>query len=457
HLRLGQAGQSIDQLSDPALRHFYSAHIPIYKFMATQSPVYLHELQENWGLTIDAIEDLPDENKLKNVMLAELYYKRAALEFLDGNYFTALRFLQSSRSSIRRNEKKFPGNENHLKVLGIFNVALGAVPRKYQWLTNILGFSGDMDLGMDQLRRAAKTGHILPLEADLFAYYVEKNMLDQPHKAIDRLTQLKKRYPTNLIVDLCLAAGYMSIKENEAALQLLRARNQYRLDQAVFFSPLWDYQLGKAFYFKEDYFRAQIYFEQFLKQKGSKLFRTDATFRLGMSLTLNGSYQEGLRFFRLLASDKSSGFDDDAYAENMARRFARHEPSAHVKALFRARNLFDGGYYQQALAILDGLASQALNVADRTELAYRYARIYHSQGALQRARQQYLLCIAQPQSEQLWLQVYAHYFLGEIAREAGDFSTARSYYKSALEFDDYFYQDGLENRCKIALSALKRQ
>ena len=51
-----------------------------------------------------------------------------------------------------------------------------------------------------------------------------------------------------------------------------------------------------------------------------------------------------------------SGFDEDEYAEYMASQFAETPPGTHVSELFRARNYFDGGYFEEALVILNSLS-----------------------------------------------------------------------------------------------------
>ena len=455
YLQLDQAEIQAGNISHKSYQLFYKSNILIYKFLATYSPTYYQALKKSWTETIEAIEEMPDTDSMRNILLAELYYKRGALEFFMENYFTSVRYIQNSRSLIRKNEQKFPGLQEHKKINGLFNVAFGAVPRKYQWLTNFLGFSGDIQVGVSLLKEAAEQSKLLPMEAELMAYYVAKNMQDQPRKAIGRLLKVKNRMEDNIVLDLCLASGYMGIKENEKALSFLTKRDVYQLNPSVFFIPHWDYLLGKAYYFKQDYPNAQLCFSHFLKSNGGNPFRTDATFRLGMAFTLDGNYPKGLEFFKALASDKSSGFDEDEYADHQAQRFSRLEPTKTIKALFSARNLFDGGYYIQALSILDSLAKQPLNISDKTELYYRYARVFHTQGKLDKASTAYHICIKQTKSEQLWLQVYAHYFLAEIALEQRKTDEARSFYKKALTFDDYFYQDGLENRCKIALAELE--
>ncbi len=454
---LDEALKKAEKLDNEAYRTFYQATVLFYRYAASLDPQHVLAFRSNWKSYEEALGKMPDTDPLKGVMIAELHCKRAGIEFMDGKNLTAVRYAQSCRNHIRRNESQFPDNIEQRKILGLFNVVFGAVPRKYQWLSNMLGYRGDIEAGMQQLEAAAQQSRLLRLEAELIIFYIEKGMLSREKEAVARMERIRKERGPNMLIDYSLGAAYLNLKQNEKALEILSRREQYAGDARVFFIPFWDYLTGRAYYFKADYQRAQIYFSRFLKGNKGSLFRTDATFRLGMALTLNGSYGLGQHFFQQLATGSTSGFDEDEYAEYMAAQYAAKEPDATVKTLFRARNYFDGGYYDKATAILSDLQTRIsqLSIAEKTEFHYRYARVLHGQGKFDQALEQYQRCIEQPATDQLWLQVYAHFYQGEIARARDEKEKARELYKKALGFNKYFYQAGLENRCKAALASLR--
>ncbi|MEO1451793.1 MAG: hypothetical protein AAFV07_19845, partial [Bacteroidota bacterium] len=201
------------------------------------------------------------------------------------------------------------------------------------------------------------------------------------------------------------------------------------------------------------------YFAKLLKEYSGSLFRADAQFRLCMALTLNGSYAVGKHFFITLSNDEDSGFDEDEYARFMALKYAQRPPNTDELALQQARNLYDGGYYEKALAALAPLEARRgeLSPGLKAELAYRKARILHSQGKLPAAIVQYKECLKHSVGqEHSWLQAYSCYFMADIAHKQGDFANAKGEYQRALGYDDYFYQAGLENRCKAALNKLRK-
>lgn len=300
--RLNAAEQRADQLSDAGYRAFYKSTILVYKYMASQDAAYLQSFRNGFDAATSAVSSVSDNDPLKKVMLSDLYCKRAVLEFLTENYLTAVRYTRTGRNYIRENQTAFPNNVEQKRILGLFNVILGAVPSKYQWLTNMLGYEGNVNSGIRQLEEAASSGStLLRLESQFILYYVERNMLNLNESAIRRIEGERTRLGGSILLDFLVASANQSIKQNEKSLAILVQRDKY-VSSDIFFIPYWDYLLGKAYYYKDDHTHAQQSLARFLKGYKGKMFRTDANFRLGMSLTLNGAYSSGKYFFQLVAN-----------------------------------------------------------------------------------------------------------------------------------------------------------
>ena len=454
---LNEAKAEAQTIADPVERDFYLLHIQLYKYMSTQDPGYLTGFDALWKKTVDKLEAKPDTLPLRNVMLIELYGKKAMLAFLKENFFGALRMVRQCHKWTKRSAELFPDNKEQRKFQGVFNVVFASVPKKYQGLAEMLGYGGDAELGMTQLEEAAKGSRLLRAETYYVVFFVEKNVLGKAERAMVRMEKLKKKLGNNMMVDFLLASAYSGMHRNEKALELLESRDGYVADKRVFFTPYWDHAMGKAYYFKGDYEKSRLHFRRFLVANKGNIYEVDAKFRLGMSLILSGDVHGGQKIFRSLEDVKTSPFDEDEYAMAMANRFAEHAPSPYLKQLFKARNYFDGGYQQQALATLKRLERQKekLSSAELTELYYRFGRVHHTDGALTEATRYYKKCVAQPPSDQKWMQAYATFYMGDVSRENKKEQEAIAYYKQVLQYDQYFYQAGLENRCKAILSEMK--
>ncbi|MEM6800981.1 MAG: hypothetical protein AAF696_06225 [Bacteroidota bacterium] len=449
----------LQKLEDADWRTFYSCNLIIYKFLSSQDPQYFEQLEDIWEQSREQLEKSTRRDSLKEIFLADLFGKRAVIAFLDHKYFQAIKYARLCYKNIESSKEIYGDHPEQMKIRGLFNALLGAIPKKYQWISKTLGFKGDIRKGRKQLEMAAYESKILRQEALLVLSFVEKNMLGEEEVALKRLSKLRKEKGPNIILDFTLASIRLSLKRNDKALEILNLRGYYD-KEAIFFIPYWDYLLAKAHYYKESYSLSRIYFSRFVQTYKGKLFKGDAYFRLAMSLTLDGKYEQGKIYFKKIAYSEKEGLDEDEYAIYMAEKFAKNPPNLHETYLFRARNLFDGGYLDTALANLKKLEEQyvaALSLGERTELYYRYARIYQQAQDWETALSFFSRCIGLEESEQLWLQVYANYYSGQIKRNQGKLEEALSFFRAALSYKNYFYQTGLENRCKIALGETKRE
>ena len=56
----------------------------------------------------------------------------------------------------------------HALGLGVYNYLASFIPRRFQWITNILGFSGDRDKGKQLLINASEKGTYTNSEAKFY-------------------------------------------------------------------------------------------------------------------------------------------------------------------------------------------------------------------------------------------------------------------------------------------------
>lgn len=456
--RLDAAEEKIYSLNEPKLRAYYRCNLLIYKYFSTQQSSYYSALDTYFDEAVDIIEESPAD-PLREVFLSDLYGKRAVIAFLDHNYFQAIRYARTCHKLIDKSRETYGDHIEQMKIRGLFNALLGAIPQKYLWISNTLGYKGDIQEARLQLEAAARESSYLRQEALFILYFVEKNMFNETHKSLARLETERKEIGGNILMDFILASGYLSTKDNKKALEVLNRRGYYSR-KGIFFIPYWDYLMGKAYYYKGSHGLSQMYFSRFLKGYEGKVFKSDAFFRLAMSYALDEKYPEALPYFQRIAHGKKEGLDEDEYANFMAEKFSQQAPTPYQLKLFRARNLFDGGYLQNAMELLSELEKTSfgkLNLEERTELYYRYGRIYQQEGKSKEALTYYEKCRKESQSEQSWLQAYATFYSGEIKRKQAQLKEAKVLYKEALTYKDYFYQNGLENRCKIALSEIKKE
>ena len=458
-LRLDAAQSLVDNFQNAAYQAFFQNNIHLYRALSSLDPHKSDLYRSHWDQEFSLVEDLPENDSLREVMLADLSAKRAIVEFIQHNYFSSVKYVRAARKYLDISYSKYGRMVEQLKLEGLFEVMLGSLPEQYHWIAHPLGLSGDVTTGIRYLRLSASTCRLLNAESYLLLALVEKNILDKPAQTLHRLSNYQQRRPgKSILIDFFLASCHQRLKQNEESLEILGSRTDYP-ESAVSPFPFWDYLAGKAWYFKGDMSQARASFSRFLDSYTGSLFRTDATFRIGMSCLLSGHAANARPWFaRIVAADAADQFDEDEYAAAMSARFLAQAPGPVLLQLFRARNAYDGGYFGKATSILEETRDRfALRPAELVEWHYRMGRILHDEQNLEGAARQYQQALRYDADEySSWLQAYSCFYLADISLESGNKMAAREWIDMALDMDDYYYQSGLENRCKSLLSALER-
>ncbi len=454
HLR--EASRALATWPSSTDRSYYEANIALYRYITSQSPADLATFNTIWDRASAALAKKSDQSAKVAALLADLHLKKAVVAFLNEEYLTTLLRAREARSLWKQAEKLQPSLPEVKKVAGVFNVVFGVVPKKYQWLSNGLGYTGDISTGIRQLTESAKSGHMLHREGVIIAAWAEKQFLNRPEAGIARLKALENPQRPSHLLAFLEAILYLQLKQTDKALAILKNRDAYKQNPQVDFIVYWDYLQGKGQYFQENYLAAQGSLSRFVRDYQGKWLLGDATFKLGMALTLSGHYPTGKVFFRQMANG-NGGFEEDEYARYVAGIFQYQPPGESQVWLWKARNRFDGGFFKESMAHLAALQHPGvvLTTEERTELYYRLGRVFEAQKNLGKARESYQKCVAENPQQMRWLQAYACYYLGEIAHFEGKMQESKQYYQQALSYDHIFYQAGLESNCKTALSKLK--
>jgi tetratricopeptide (TPR) repeat protein len=459
HLELGSASLQTMQLKDLKLRSYYQMRILFLQHLIAEPSGFLERFVAHSKTALELLDALPEADPDKEWMMAEVFFMRGVLRAMHKQVVSSAVDMKSACDLVSNAHLKQPKRKDPLKLIGVFNVAMSAIPRKLQWLGNALCFKGDLDTGIRQLEQVAAGGAYLGDEAQVLLFYFEKNLLSRPDAALRRAQALRTRQPESKIFNYLLLSILLEIRDIDAAIRLGdEMEPRLRAQQNSEPLPIWSFNLGKAYFFRLDYPAAIQHFDRFLSTYRGSTLRADALYRKGMALTLSGRYPEAKQVFLKFAGLEGSLFDADEYARKQAAAYLLHEPGRTDKQLYAARNLFDGGYYQRSLDSLTPLqaAGAVLGENQRTELNYRLARNHHALNDIALASRHYEAAVLMQPTAALWMKVYSLYYLARIAEAAGDLEKAKALYRTALGFDGYPYQSGLEQRCKAALHQLKR-
>jgi tetratricopeptide (TPR) repeat protein len=124
--------------------------------------------------------------------------------------------------------------------------------------------------------------------------------------------------------------------------------------------------------------------------------------------------------------------------------------------LLRARLLSDGGYNNEASALLQGKTENDFaKEEEKLEFAYRIARINDDLGRSDEAIRNYLIAINIGQFRKEYFAARAAVQIGQIYEKKGQKSLAISYYQKCLDMEDHEYKNSLDQRAKSGIARCK--
>lgn len=440
--------------TDTARCAFYRHNLVFMLTLASQAPAQA----ERFYALSDSVQQYLDDRPESARVLAyrtELHFERAIVKLLQQRNFAAVWDLREAYKLSNKLAQKYPAHNLHAKVLGIFQVAISSLPEQYRWLANLLGYRGELAAGLRNITAACTQAPLLQNEAFAAQYFVLKLGLNEPEQAGAWIDSLYRRGTPPRVLSYLHAISLVDRKRNAEALSELQALVRLNDFSANTAFPYPVYALARSHLYAGRHNEARQYFQSFLSFCRGTILVRDAAFRMGQSFLLMADATQASQAFKLVTDLPDSGFDEDAFATRFAKQYLETPPAPAELALLRARYAFDGGYFAEALAQLRTLDLSRLDPGMETEFRYRTGRIYHEMGKPDSARAAYVQCIHSNPQGKLWMKVHAHYYLGRLAEERQEWQTARAWYRQVLNYQNYDYRLGLEQKTHSALQRIE--
>lgn len=448
-----KAQSTLKSGNDEYLNAFYSHHILFLKYFISEKKIdknlYFNSFDEN----VARFKKVSIKSYIYDALLAEIYFQHALVEFRLQKNFDAAWDIRRAYLKSKNICRKYPNANAPKKICGTVELALSSAPRKFHWVFKILGFKTDVIPAYQKLKEAAKSAEFLQFESEIILFFARQNILQEQEKATQQISKLYQQHSKSIFYAFLYGTQLLADKKTDEAIQVLKKSESFKT-KAVYPIHFIDYQLAKAYSYQENYEKATIFFQKFINQYKGSSFKTDAAFRLAWSNVMLGKDDLAKSTFQLIGMLGNSTLDADKYAYNQSQKYTG-EISSIEKSLMSARNLFDGGYYGKAISKLEILKqNNSLNEVEKLELNYRLGRVFHEQKNYENALQSYKNCFDYSGSEQRWMAVYAVFYTAVIYKEKNDLISAKKYYQQCLKYDDYDYQNGLEQKAKAALKKL---
>lgn len=412
-----------------------------YKNLKRQRDDHLHLLAQG-----------PEDSPWHLYTQADIRLQWAFLKFQFGDYWAGFLEVKRAFNLLEENVMRFPDFAPNYKDMGILHALVSTVPDQYQWGVRLLaGLEGTIEQGKKELQKSIRDQNpatsFLAMESRLLYGYLLVYMGKDYEEAWNWIKPIGKSAGAHIFQAYIFSNVAFRSGHNDAAIQVLQKARQ----QAGWkYFPAMDFYLGNALLRKLDT-KAERYFRQFLENYQGRQDVKATYHRLAWCALLKGENRQYLLHMKAVQSIgvATNGRDKDAlYAST--QDFVPH------KALLQARLLFDGGYYDEALQLLEGLKEEALELFyEKLELNYRKGRIYHRKGDWGKALYFYDKVYRQGVEQDYFFSCNAALQMGQIFEEKGQVKDARLYFERCLEAKAEVYQNSLHMSAKAGLQRTK--
>ncbi|MCX6251338.1 MAG: hypothetical protein NTX61_11375 [Bacteroidetes bacterium] len=457
------------QLIEAEKKLLPSNHIPVLLenyidfliLFTNEDPEDFSRLSKNETARLTSLEDANKNSPYYRFTLAQVQLQWAFARVKFGEFISAVIEIRGAKSLLEENKQLYPGFMLNNCGLGLIHTMAGIVPDQYKWLANLLGFQGSVEQGTKELNMiatyAGKDEIINLFKPEVFFYlsFIESNLRKDKAGALQvlNLTHLFERdgeLADSPLITFSKTSILMKTGRNDEAIKILsrysNLSDQYKIHYLT-------YLLGLAKLNRLDP-DADHYFLQFLQEYHGLNYIKSAYQKLAWCCLIKRN-KGGYLNYLIMAREKGvSVVDEDKQALIEARK--KTIPNL---ILFRARLLFDGGYYNQALQELTSKGNKEVIASGRDflEYTYRLGRIYHEIGNISIAKQYYEQTIKMGSDQRYYYTANAALYLGLISESEQNYQEANRYYQLCLSLHYDEYKNSISQKAKAGLERVQHQ
>lgn len=388
---------------------------------------------------------------------AQIKLQWAFARVLFDEYFTAATEINSAYHLLEENKMKFPDFVEDNMGIGILHAMIGVVPDQYQWAMELFGFYGNIEQGMLEVREQLNSKEYQPFQQEALFYFTFLRLNLQSDLA--RSTELLNYYQNKNFLQKSQKSPLLSFSkaillmrmDNDAAIQHLLS--DYTLyEKSEFYYPI--FLLGQTLLYQLND-NCEKYLNEYVAHYQGMNYKKTALQRLAWWSLTNDDKPGYLDYMKRVEEEGNTLLDSDKSALKEAEMAA--DGIFPNQNLLKARILFDGHYYSQALEELKKLDKSTLNQEYLLEFHYRMGRIYHEMGGDDLAIEAYQLAVNEGADSERYFAGKAALKIGEIEESRSNYPKARQAYEKCLELDFSEYRRGIRAKAKAGLQRLEQR
>jgi hypothetical protein len=444
---------------DNKIVYYLENYIDFLKLIISEDYSLYYALQDNKDIRIDKIEETEEVSPYYNYCLAEINLQWAFARMKFQDYVTAAGEINKAYKLLVENQEDYPTFVPNYIGLGVLHSLIGTIPDDFSWAKSLIGISGTITQGVSELTTVLSTSMTNPeykylqTESIFFLTFIDLNLQSDKDAALKlekylEDSELSPLLKTNTLV--CYAAASIALKtgSNDKAIEILLARPTGSEYYPFYYL---DYLTGCALLNKLDFDAYKYLYSFILNFKGQNYIKA--------------AYQK-LAWYYLVNNNTSKYQEKIAYAVTLGNSIVDEDKQALIEGnskttpnirLLKARLLSDGGYYQEALNMLQEKlpSTYCVSTKDYLEYTYRTGRIYDDWGYPVKAIPFYELTIKNGSAFTYYFAANACLHLGMIYENQGNSVKAIYYYTLCGQMKNTEYKTSINQKAKAGLSRLQ--
>lgn len=435
------------------LRLHIENYVDFFKIYINEDRKEFDRLEKNKNRRLELIEDEGDQSSPYYLYLQadiRLQWALARLKF--DEYATAFFETNKSFRLLTKNAEKFPDFLPNKKNLGILHAMIGTVPDNFKWAVDwFSSMDGSIEQGRGELEEVIDycRNNDFIYEEEIYVYYAYLllHLGNERESAWNIINTANLDVSNNPIACFIKANVAMRTDRGTDAIRILENR-----PLGLEFHPFYylDYLLGLAKLQKLEK-GAQLHLLKYVEQFKGRNFIKDAYQKLAWSELIEGDVSG---YHSCMNRCKSTGYTvvgSDRNAMNEAK-----EGLVPSVELLKARLLFDGGYFKEAYAVLDGKdAEEYFSIKNKLEYGYRKGRILQKLNKPKEALLQYETTINEGRNKPWYFACRSALEQGLIYEGLGQPANAKSAYKTCISISPDDHKTVLHQQAKAGLKRLK--
>ncbi len=389
----------------------------------------------------------PKSSPYYNFILAELYLHYSYFYFKSGQIIFAAQMMRKSYFYLKDNQKLYPNFIPHHSSLGLLHVILGSLPNYLHKFIRISGMNPNLNLGLDQIKKAGIQNDFWGKQAKLTFSLVSYYLLNDKTLLAKIIKENLDEHPDQnlwkmLEIVLSLKAG-----KGKEALDLIEKQYQ-GISEFTISGKL----RADALLYSGRYSEASTSYQNFITQYKGLNSLKEVYLKLFFCDILNEKNPNQKIYFTKIISLGSENTEADKYA----KCFAEKGIAPNID-LLKVRLFTDGGYTKKSDSVLLKLnIGKFSTLINKIEYCYRKARLAHILSDTTTAIMYYQKTIElSPQTNEYFAPNSALQ-LGYLYFQQNKCDLAEKFFNLATSFQAYEYQRSVEQKAKSALLNLKK-